>query len=141
MMGQLGTRTDTRRNLPLNYFDIICSVSMLEEMASRETIVSILGHAYALLAGGGGVLANTHDIVLGDPTRPKLQLDCEQEAGFPHTLSDRDSVILSAPSDYLPWYQALLENPTQAMLSYNVGEADRTYSGHWSTLFSSVQEA
>jgi hypothetical protein len=140
VLGQLGTRMDTRRNLPLNYFDMICSVSVLEEIASRETIVSILRHAHALLALGG-VLANTHDIVLGDCTRPKLQLDCEREAGFPHTLSDRESVILSAPSDYVPWDQALLENPTQAMLCYNVGEADRTYSGHWSTLFSSVQKA
>ena len=140
VLGQLGTRADTRRSLPLGYFDMICSVSVLEEIASRETIVSILSHAHALLAQGG-VLANTHDIVLGDPTRPKLQLDCEHEAGFRHHLSDRENVILSAPSDYVPWYKALLENPTQAMLCYNVGEDERTYSGHWSTLFSSVQKA
>jgi SAM-dependent methyltransferase len=138
--GQLGTRPDTHDRLPRCYFDMVCSISVLEEIGSRDIIVSILRHAHELLAPGG-VLANTHDLVFGDPTRPRLLLDCEREAGFAHSLNDRETIILAVPWDYVPWNKVLLENPTQAMLCYNVGTADRVFTGHWSTLFSSVQRS
>jgi hypothetical protein len=137
--GQLGTQQTTRDLLPKGYFDLICSISVLEELGDREVIVSILQHSHELLVSGG-IFANTHDIVFGDRVRPALLLDCLKQAGFDPRLSDDEAKILHASWDYVPWQKALLENPTQAMSCYNVGDADRTFSGHWSTLFSVVEK-
>jgi SAM-dependent methyltransferase len=139
VLGQLGTREDTRSQLPGSYFDLVCSVSVLEELGDRNTIVSILRHAHDLLVPGG-VLANTHDIVFGDPVRPALLRECEKEAGFDAIMNDREATILSAPNEYVAWNKALIENATQAMVCYNIGDLERVYTGHWTTLFSTVRK-
>src|SRR6266540_2324008 len=54
--------------------------------------------------------------------RPALLLDCQKHAGFNVFLSDREAKILSAPQDYVPWNKVLLENCTQAMICYNIGD-------------------
>jgi hypothetical protein len=138
ILGQLGTRQDTIGELPKSYFDLVCSVSVLEEIGDEGIITLIFKHAGALLKPGG-LLANTHDIMFEVPRRSRLLVNCLRAAGFDVELTDREAEILNGSSRYVPWNKALLENPTQAMLCYSVGELDRVFSGHWSTLFSSVR--
>jgi hypothetical protein len=139
VLGQLGSNGGSTASIPTGYFDLVCSVSVLEEIGDKAIIVSILEHANMLLKQEG-VLANTHDIVFEDPIRPALLIDCLTEAGFDAKLIERETEILGGSSRYVPWNKALLENPTQAMVCYNVGDVDRIYSGHWTTLFSSVRK-
>ena len=140
ILGQLGTRPDTMKELPKSYFDLVCSVSVLEEIGDEGTILSILKHAGTLLKPGG-MFANTHDIVFENPRRSKLLVNWLRAAGFDVELTHREAEILNGSSRYVPWNRALLENPTQAMLCYNLGDLDRMFSGHWSTLFSCVTKA
>jgi SAM-dependent methyltransferase len=139
ILGQLGTRPDTMAELPNSYFDLVCSVSVLEEIGDEGVALAILKHAAALLKPDG-VLANTHDIVFENPRRSKMLVGWLRAAGFDVELTDREMEILEGSSRYVPMSKALLENPTQAMLCYNLGDAGRVYSGHWSTLFSGVRK-
>jgi hypothetical protein len=139
LLGQLGTRRETREALPKGYFDMVCSVSVLEEIGDPEIIVSILQHSHELLKPGA-LLANSHDLVFGDCVRTKLFLDCMKRAGFDCALTAEEEKLVTAPWDYVPWQKVLLENPTQAMVCYNLGEADRIFSGHWTTLISVAQK-
>jgi hypothetical protein len=137
VLGQLGTRPQTIAELPRSYFDLVCSVGVLEEIGDEDILMSILRHAGALLRVGG-ILANTHGIVFESPRRSKLLVSCLRSAGFEVELTEREAEILNSAGRYVPWNKALFENPTQAMLCHNVGSLDRKYAGHRSTLWSSV---
>lgn len=135
VLGQLGTDLHTAAALPKGHFDLVCSVSVLEEIGSRDIIVSIARHARELLRPGG-VFANTHDINYGDQIRTRFYMECLEAAGYDATPRGEEAGILNDVFGYRPFNKVLLENPTQAMLCYNAGGPERTYSGHWSTIFS-----
>ena len=130
MLGQLGTDDATASKLPKGYFDMVVSVSVLEEIGDASIVTKIASHSNELLAENG-VFANTHDINYGDTPRLRFYFDCLLRAGF--FVGDIEDVLQRIFST--PIQMALLENPTQAMTCYNQGGDDRVYSGHWTTLF------
>lgn len=99
-----------------------------------------MNHARELLKPGGSFV-NTHDVVYNDPVRPQLMIDCHSEAGIPLSLTDQEALVVGRMSEYVPFPKALLENPTQAMVCYNIGTTDRSYTGHWSTLYTEAFKA
>jgi SAM-dependent methyltransferase len=117
---------ESEGDLPQNYFDVICSVSVLEEVPI-QTVRDILAHA-AKLVKPGGVLIGTHDLVIDFPARIGEYAAAHAEAGFdlehPHPYID------------LGGHRLLLESPTTAMLWYQAHEGEgRKYWGHWTTMW------
>jgi hypothetical protein len=135
ILGQIGTNLSTRQELPQEYFDLVCSVSVLEEIGDGNIITTIASHARELLTPEG-VFANTHDIRYEDHLRAQFYRNCLIEAGFDTKAPTAEERIFDEMSQYVPINKVLLENPTQAMVCYNIGDEDRIYTGHWSTLFS-----
>jgi hypothetical protein len=76
------------------------TTSIIPGLEISHMIVAILRHTHDLLVPCG-ILANTHDIVFGDPIRPVLLRDCEKKAGIEAILNDREALILSAPFNYV----------------------------------------
>lgn len=99
--GLLGT--ESAKELPLNYFDVICSVSVLEEM-ELEQVRPILEHCEKLLKPGG-VLIGTHDFYDAH-AQDRLSRYCEmqREVGL-H--------IKACPKFSIDTY-TLVESPAQA---------------------------
>jgi len=122
--GLLGRKSET--DLPENYFDVICSVSVLEEVPI-QTMRDILGHA-AKLVKPGGVLIGTHDLVTDFPARIGEYAAAHAEAGF--------DLEYPNPCIDLGGHRLLLESPTTAMLWYQAHEGEgRKYWGHWTTMW------
>jgi SAM-dependent methyltransferase len=133
ILGQLGTQEKTRQELPHDYFDMVCSVSVLEELGDNAIIAAIIRHARDLLRTGG-VFMNTHDMIYTDPMeRRQLILDLHKEAGLPIYLAGQEHLVLNQLPAYIDLSKCLLENPTIARVFYNAGDPDN-YFGHWSTL-------
>ena len=112
-------------DLPDAYFDVICSVSVLEELPI-PAVSSVLSHAARLLKPGG-VLIGTHDLIADQPVRIAQYAKAHATAGL----------VLETPySGRLRQNSLLLESPTAAMIYYqgNQGE-DRKFLGHWTTIW------
>ncbi len=120
--GLLGNGVD----VPENYFDVICSISVLEELPI-DAVLPVIEHAARLLKSGG-VLIGSHDTCAMQDERVKKYCEIQTSAG------------LELP-DYIPPitfdHRTLIENPTAAMFWYQ-GQtpAERWYYGHWSTVWS-----
>lgn len=121
--GLLGDDQRKSMELPEDYFDMVCSVSVLEEVPI-DVANSIVSHCYKLLRPNG-VFMGTHDICLRNMKRIKRFVDACRECGFQCDggLTDLDGTGL------------LIENPTAVMVQYQKADGEhRRYSGHWTTL-------
>ena len=116
---------DCRAELPENYFDVICSVSVLEEIPI-EAVQDVMCHAARLLKPGGALIG-THDLPIIRPARLEQYVAAHATAGLE----------LQAMIPEIKWpSHMLLENPTSAMLYYLHSEGDnRKYTGHWTTIW------
>jgi SAM-dependent methyltransferase len=122
--------------LPENHFDLVCSVSVLEEI-DMEAALPIFAHCHRLLRPGG-VMVNSYDLCLGQRGRAggggytplqhlQLYVGAQRHVGFDLDLPDININMNSL----------LLENPTSAMLQYQHCDGEnREYWGHWTTLVS-----
>jgi len=109
-------------------FDVIVSVSVLEELP-REELERVLAHAARLLRPGGrSVFAGTFDVQIN-----RLEI-----------LDHFHSALRAAGFEVPPaqeWVRptvgdnVLLESPTTVMMTYYMGqgERDRRFAGHWGT--------
>lgn len=115
-------------NLPIEYFDAVCSVSVLEEIP-LEGIPPILDHAYRLLARNG-LFVNSHDIRLKDTQRFEAIIELHRQAGF-HI----DQTRIVDPSVIFDATHLLLENPIGVMLYYQGAQGeDRKFMGNFATM-------
>lgn len=113
-------------DLPDNYFDVVCSVSVLEELPI-QTVSDILKHAARLLKIGG-TLIGTHDLLTVAPERIGEYAAAHAAAG------------LDVPTETLAPEinnKTLIENPTVVMIRYHTHEPpeSKSYSGHWATIW------
>jgi hypothetical protein len=137
VLGQLGTCGNTIDSLPTGYFDMVCSVSVLEELPDPAIVTAIIAHARQLLRMGG-IFINTHDIKYNDATRRQLIYDVHGHAEMYIHLEGPEYSVIHDLQAYIPLDMCLLENPTMAMCCYNFGESDRPFTGHWTTLLMSA---
>ena len=122
--GLLGSQN--KADLPSAYFDVVCSVSVLEELPI-DVVRDILKHAANLLRRGG-VLIGTHDLITDFPVRIGEYAAAHAEAGL--ALDD------PYPCLDLSGHRLLLESPTAVMLWYQAHEGeDRKFQGHWTTIW------
>lgn len=129
--GLLGDPQSLSGKLPENYFDLICSVSVLEEVPA-EVMTKILSHCCRLLRPGG-ILLNTHDIRFGDRNRAREFVEAHRTAGFACDLTPAEKALLEFKS--ADFTQVILETPTHVMLYYQQTEGEeRKYWGHFTTL-------
>ncbi len=112
-------------DLPGNYFDVVCSVSVLEEVPI-ETVSDILKHAARLLKTGGALIG-THDLLTAVPERIGEYAAAHAAAGLYLPIETLAPEINN---------KTLIENPTAAMIRYQVNEPEtRNYWGHWATIW------
>jgi hypothetical protein len=119
--------------LPENYFDLICSVSVLEELRGKE-VDAIFRDVHRLL-NPNGIMINTHDWCVKEPKRYARFIRAHEENGF-----DLGRPARNPPK--LDCNDLLLENCTTVMLSYypESGE-ERAHPGHWTTLLAIAKKA
>lgn len=128
--GLLGNEDVTE--LPSGHFDVVCSVSVLEELRMRD-LHRVLQHAHALLKPGG-LFINTHDWRARNTKRYERYVKAHRRAGF-----DLDGASERPPETDMN--ELLLENPTVAMCWYQGTEGDhRLYRGHWTTILSMARK-
>lgn len=125
---ELLSRQTTNSEIPEDYFDCICSVSVLEEV-SLDIVADIVGAAFDKLRPGG-VLMGTHDVALQTAEqRMPAYIDIQRSAGF-----EIDPLPVMPP--LAPW-RLLLEHGATVILHYQNAqpEAQRRYWGHFGTCF------
>ena len=111
--------------LPENYFDVVCSVSVLEEV-SRGVLEEVLRHVHKLLRPGG-MAVNVIDWRLNNPKRYRNYVEAHWTAGF--NLGTK-----SALPPRFEIHDALLENPGTVMLDFQGDRTEeRRYRGHYGT--------
>jgi SAM-dependent methyltransferase len=114
-------------DLPEGYFDVVCSVSVLEELPA-EVLGEVLKHVARLLKHDGTMIG-THDLLLEteDPVRLGAYAAALAGAGLDFG-ADQAPMLIGK--------RTLLESPSAAMLWYQGHQAkDRTFWGHWSTIW------
>lgn len=112
--------------IPSDYFDVICSISMLENIHPAENMWSVIEAAFDRLKPGGWFL-NTHDMNTRWMPRYGDLVEMLYRAGFEvGHVDDPDAFDLRT---------ALLEHPASVMLWYQQAtpEGERSFSGHWAT--------
>jgi len=123
-----GLLGDPSVDLDDNSFDVIASVSVLEELPGPE-LHAVLSHASRLLKPGG-VLAGSYDFCtervdvlegfIG--TLRKCGFDAPAKGWTPDPPQERHNV--------------LIESPSTVMMTYYMSQGEnRQYRGHWSTLW------
>lgn len=130
---ELLSRSTEHSTLPDNYFDCICSVSVLEEVG-LETVADVVGAAFDKLRPGG-LLIGTHDVrfEIAD-TRMPAYIDVQRATGF------QIAHMPTMPA-LNPW-RTLVENCGSVMVWYQGAEAEesRKYWGHFGTCFTVAQK-
>ncbi len=125
---ELLSRTTQDSRLPHNYFDVIASVSVLEEV-NLGVVEDVLGAAFDRLKPGGALIG-THDVRLEIANeRMPAYIGLHQKIGF-------EIEPLPVMPD-LNVVRLLVENPTAVMVWYQGGTPDesRVFWGHWGTCF------
>ncbi|MAY75478.1 MAG: hypothetical protein CMJ31_12345 [Phycisphaerae bacterium] len=119
--GLLGV--DGGHDLEPDSFDMIASVSVLEEL-DTATLNAVVADAARLLRQGGA-LVGSFDLILNRPRMlEKLVAACDA-AGL-------DIPRAPGPISAAKWNDVLIESPSVVMLTYQMGQREhRTYSGHW----------
>ena len=123
----LGSREKTRDLIPENYYDLVFSVSVLEEV-TLHTLRAIVGHCFALLMPGGH-LVFSHDLRVGHPKRLRRVLRVLRQAGFEIRARWKDQF-------FPDWKNSLLEHQFMVMLYYQAEDRKdehRHYQGNWTT--------
>jgi len=113
-------------------FDLICSVSVLEEL-DEESVRRVIAHAERLLAPGG-VLVGTFDVPLYAPGYTGRLTRAVAGSGlrFHETPALEDSTDFNA---------LLIESPTVVMLTYQMCDGDdRSFRGHWGSAWFVVEK-
>ena len=114
--------------IPDGYFDVIMSVSVLEEVPMTVVLDALKG-AWRKLKPGGALIG-THDLdTRYIDRRLNNYVTAHRVAGF--TIEDLASV------GQVDWRTLLLENPTAVMLRYQGAEPEeeRRFWGHFGTVF------
>lgn len=124
---------DILKKCQLSYFDVICSVSVLEEL-TQEQVAPILAQSWQLLKKGGWFIG-TFDIHMKN-----IGLNIPP---FLAQLTRHRLDVGQMPSDLsLDWMKLLLESPVKVMLVYQMHQPpeERVYDGHWATMFFAAQK-
>lgn len=112
-------------DLPDNYFDVVCSVSVLEEVPI-DTVRDILKHAAQLLKPGGALIG-TYDLLTAVPERIGEYVAAHAAAGLDLPIETLAPEINN---------KTLIENPTVVMIQYQMNEPEtRKYWGHFATIW------
>ena len=112
-------------DLPDNYFDVVCSVSVLEELPI-EAVCDILKHAARLLKPGGALIG-TYDLLTAVPERIGEDVAAHAAAALDLPIETLAPEINN---------KTLIENPTVVMIQYQMNEPEtRKYWGHFATIW------
>jgi hypothetical protein len=112
--------------LPQNYFDLICSVSVVEEVPLEQLLVIL--KSLRRYVKPGGMIVNTHDWLLTDPGRYTGLIEAHETAGF--SLG-----VKPGPPPPFDTNELLLENSTTVMNYYQQCDGEsRRFRGHWTSL-------
>lgn len=114
-------------------FDMICSVSVLEEL-NAESVQRVFSHAHRLLKPGG-FFVNSFDFPVAHAKVIPQYLAAQQRPGFVFEGASREIAFPDLQ-------ELLIENPTAVMLSYQGDQPEhRRYGGHWSTVFTAARKS
>lgn len=106
-------------------FDLIASVSVLEELP-REAFMPVISHAARLLAPGG-LFAGTFDVMLKWPNSINPMVEAVRAVGLEMTTPAQNRLAAD-------FNELLIESPSTVMLTYQMAEGDaRKFNGHWSS--------
>lgn len=125
---ELLSRQTQASAIPQDYFDCICSVSVLEEVG-LDIVTDIVGAAFEKLRPGG-VLIGTHDVnLVTAEQRVPAYIDIQRSVGF-------EIEPLPKMPALAPW-QLLLEHGATVILHYQGAQPEdrRRYWGHFGTCF------
>lgn len=110
--------------VPENYFDLICSVSVLEEIKDLE---SLLTQIHRLLRPGG-ITINSFDWRLNNRKKYRRFVEAHWKAGF-------DIATRSKRPPRFDIHEILLEHCTNVIAFYQGDQTEeRRYRGHYGTL-------
>jgi len=134
--GLIGLHGSARSFLPEGYFDLVCSVSVLEEIRISE-VVDVMTHCNALLKEGGELI-NSHDVQLPHWQRAADFIDAHRQAGFdPGIDAQRQREIAQGRS--FDGSEILIQNPARVMLNRKTFRGEHEpYGGHLSTIVAQV---
>ncbi|MGD8330487.1 MAG: class I SAM-dependent methyltransferase [Acidobacteriota bacterium] len=134
--GLMGLHGSARPHLPENYFDLVCSVSVLEEIRISE-VIDVLTHCRALLKDGGSLI-NSHDVQLPHWQRAAQFIDAHRQAGFdPGIDPQRQQEIAQGRS--FDSSEIVIQNPARVMLNKKTYRGEHEpYGGHVSTIVAQV---
>ena len=122
-------------DLPEGYFDLIFSISIVEEVP-EPVLAAIVAHAARLLKPGGWLIG-THDT--------RQDMIPERIEKYLRYHRDNGLCIDGAPCAddiFVDWRYAVVEHPDVVMLAYmhNQPFETRKYRGHFTTLFTAAQK-
>lgn len=124
--GLLGNGEPPRPPLPKQHFDILCSVSVIENIP-EEKWVAVFSHAFSILKPGG-VFVNTTDMPLTVVHKLRRLIEAQQIAGF--VLEGDVGQILAS----VDLNKVIFENPTVSAIVYGRITSSGRYQGHESTI-------
>lgn len=136
--GLMGLHGSARPHLPEDHFDLVCSVSVLEELRISE-VIDVLTHCHALLKDGGGLI-NSHDVQWPHWQRAADFIDAHRQAGFdPGIDPQRQQDIAQGRS--FDASEILIQNPARVMLNRKTFRGEHEpYGGHLSTIVAEVSK-
>jgi SAM-dependent methyltransferase len=120
------------QELPKGTFDLIYSISVLEEMP-LDAAGGIISAASQLLKPGGWLIG-TYDLLLSN----FQQLTTEYS-----NVQRKADLDIATPPQAFDWSQTLIENPASVMLWYMSGYPElqsQMFWGHHGTIFTSAQK-
>lgn len=128
----LGEPERTAGLIPENSFDLVTSVSVLEEIGAGA-FERVIRHCYRLLVPGGTLLCSI-DTQVGDLASLESQITCVKRCGFELQV-DVETLPL------IRWGDAVLEPQFVVMLSYlaDAGE-NRKFPGNFTTFMLEAQK-
>lgn len=122
----LGDPEKARGIIPNNYFDLVISVSVLEELQPK-VFEQVLRHAYQILLPGGKLLCSM-DLVIGDIDTLKARISSVRQCGFEWKV---DETALK----FIWWDNVLMEDQFMIMVGYQRQEGEtRHFRGNYTTV-------
>lgn len=122
----LGDEERARGVIPNHYFDLVISVSVLEELEPK-IFERVLRHAFDLLIPGGKLLCSM-DLKLGDIDTLSARIASVHKCGFEWNVDE-------STLKFIGWDNVLMEDQFMIMVHYQNAEGEnRRFRGNYTTV-------